>query len=212
MFFPFLFHVFPSFFYISIFSPTRELFTVRAVPPKNISMCFTGRAVYLTWPQAGRHATHAPRLSFWRLRSVSVGNFVGTLKTLGQVWAKASPGASRTSSRRMTTVDWLGDADDVQPENCDDGWSPRLKAAQWLAAIHPIFYCFVGSKRYLKCICVLAFQKPFAPLFDEEPVSWMLFNAKLSSFRFRVSCYILLSVFARPRTIQNCAHLARKFA
>lgn len=137
------------------------------------------------------------KASFWRLTWAIL---LGLWKPSGQVWAKASPGASRTSLRRITMVDWLGDADDVQPVNCDDGWSPRFfKQAQWLFIL---FYCFVDSKRYLKCICVLAFQKPFAPL----PVSWLLFNAKLSSFRFRVSCYILISVFARPKTIQNCSH------
>ena len=76
---------------------------------------------------------------------------------------------------------------------------------------------FVDSKRYLKCICVLAFQKPFAPLVDTEPETWLLFNAKLSPFRFGVSYYILISVFARPNNhpeLRACHvgdALARKF-
>ena len=65
------------------------------------------------------------KASFWRL-TCPWAILLGLWKPSGQVWAKASPGASRTSLRRITMVDWLGDADDVQPVNCDDGWSPRF--------------------------------------------------------------------------------------
>ncbi len=91
-----------------------------------------------------------------------------------------------------------------------------LKAAQWLFILFWSF--FVDSKRYLKCICAFGLSKAFRPtIFDTEPETWLLFNAKVSPFRFGVSYYILISVFARPNNhpeLRPCHvgdALARKF-